>query len=170
VTTATDLEFAEVQVNPALAVQLDSQSRPDPQSISAAMHAAFGVLDSFVKRYGLKPNGPPRAIYTSYGAGGVSFTVAWPVESKPAVTDESPVRVDTLAGTKAYRFTHHGPYPNLAQTYNHITAFLKEKGWMQSEADWARYMPMWEEYLNDPQTTPPAELATYIYLPAATRN
>jgi len=36
---------------------------------------------------------------------------------------------------------------------------------MQSEADWARYTPMWEEYRNDPETTPEAELLTYIYLP-----
>ena len=41
----------------------------------------------------------------------------------------------------------------------------KAKGPLQCEADWARYMPMWEEYLNDPQTTPEAELLTYIYLP-----
>jgi AraC family transcriptional regulator len=40
-----------------------------------------------------------------------------------------------------------------------------EKQWMKSEADWARYMPMWEEYLNDPDSTPAAELVTYIYLP-----
>ena len=68
---------------------------------------------------------------------------------------------------KAYRFTHRGPYPDLAQTYRRITAFMKEKGWMESEADWSRYMPMWEEYLNDPETTPPAELLTYIYLAVA---
>jgi effector-binding domain-containing protein len=24
---------------------------------------------------------------------------------------------------------------------------------------------MWEEYVNDPQTTPPEKLVTYIYLP-----
>jgi effector-binding domain-containing protein len=53
------------------------------------------------------------------------------------------------------------------QTYGRISAFMKEKGCMQSEADWARYMPMWEEYLNDPATTPPTELMTYIYLPVA---
>ena len=56
---------------------------------------------------------------------------------------------------------------SLAATYGQITEFLKAKGLMQSEADWARYMPMWEEYLNDPQTTPGAELMTYIYLPAS---
>ena len=51
------------------------------------------------------------------------------------------------------------------KTYGRITEFLKEKGLLKSEADWARYMPMWEEYRNDPTTTPEAELVTYIYLP-----
>lgn len=165
-TTATDLEFAEVQVRPALAVQVAGQCAPDPQSIGAAMQTAFASLESFVNRHGLKPNGQPRAIYTAYGAGGVAFIAASPVAGPVGNIDEPPVRVDTLEGTKAYRFTHHGPYPNLAQTYNQITAFMKEKGWIESEAEWIRFMPMWEEYLNDPAKTPPAELVTYIYLPA----
>jgi len=52
-------------------------------------------------------------------------------------------------------------------TYGRITEFCKSKGLMQTEADWARYMPMWEEYLNDPQTTPADQLVTYIYLPVS---
>lgn len=165
---APDLEFAEVQVGPALAVQLPGECPPDPPSIGAAMRAAFDAQGSYVSRHGLTPNGQPRAIYTAYGAGGVSFVVALPVVAGPATAvDEPPIRVDTLGATKAYRFTHHGPYTALATTYNQITAFMKEKGWMESEADWMRYMPMWEEYLNDPDETLAAELATYIYLPVA---
>jgi hypothetical protein len=163
-----ELEFAEVQVGPALAVQLPGQCAPEPPSISAAMHAAFDALGSYVTRHGLTPNGQPRAIYTSYGAGAVSYIVALPVVAGPSTAvDESPIRVDTLGAAKAYRFTHHGPYAALAKTYNQITAFMMEMGLMHSEADWVRYMPMWEEYLNDPETTPAAELATYIYLPVA---
>jgi hypothetical protein len=166
--TATDLEFAEVQVPPALAVQFSSQCAPDPASISTAMRSAFGALMGFLARHRLAPTGQPRAIYTAYGATGVSFTVAMPVAAGPAApVDEPSIRVDTLSPTRAYRFTHHGPYANLMQTYGQITAFMKEKGMMQSDADWARYMPMWEEYLNDPEKTPAADLVTYIYLPAA---
>jgi len=51
------------------------------------------------------------------------------------------------------------------QTYNRIGHWLTAKGLMSSEADWAKFSPMWEEYLTDPQTTPPSELRTYIYLP-----
>jgi hypothetical protein len=36
---------------------------------------------------------------------------------------------------------------------------------MQTEDDWLRYMPMWEEYVTDPDTTPAESLVTYIYLP-----
>jgi effector-binding domain-containing protein len=166
--TATALEFAEVQVAPALAVQLDLECGPDPASIGAAMRTGFESLMSFINRHSLVPNNQPRAIYTAYGPGGVSVTLALPVAAAPASSlVNPPIRVDTLQGTKALRFTHHGPYARLADTYGRITAFMIEKQWMGSEADWARYMPMWEEYINDPDSTPAAELMTYIYLPVA---
>jgi effector-binding domain-containing protein len=42
---------------------------------------------------------------------------------------------------------------------------MQTQGLLKTEADWARFMPMWEEYLNDPETVPEAELVTYIYVP-----
>ena len=164
--TATELEFVELKSAAALAVQLSAKSGPDPASIGAAMHPAFEAAMSFVTRHGLMMTGQPRTIYTDYRSDGVSFTVALPVAAAPEQpVEESSIRVDTLPALKTYRFTHHGPYPNLAHTYSQITAFMIERGWMKSEADWARYMPMWEEYMNDPDTTPPSELITHIYLP-----
>ncbi len=165
--TASDLEFVEVDVPPVLAVQLQGRSAPDPGSISGAMAAGFGTVMAYVGRHHLTPNGPPRAIYTSYGAEGVTFLLAIPVPAGPGDAADPSAAVGPLPGARAYRFTHHGPYQNLMSTYGRITAFLQAKGWMQTQADWARYMPMWEEYRNDPQTTPPPELLTYIYLPAA---
>jgi effector-binding domain-containing protein len=104
----------------------------------------------------------------AYGPGGVSITLALPVAAAPpSSVVEPPIRLDTLQGVKALRFTHLGPYTDLAHTYSRITAFMIEKQWMGSEADWARYMPMWEEYMTDPDRTPAAELMTYIYLPVS---
>ncbi len=165
--TATDIEFAEVEVAPALAVQVRGECAPDPPSIKAAMNSGFAAVMEYIGRHQLTPNGQPRAIYTAYGPKGVSFVLAMPVAAAPGnAGDDATATVETLAGIKTYRFTHHGPYENLAQTYGQITAFLKSKGWIQTEADWARYMPMWEEYMNPPETTPPEQLLTYIYLPA----
>ena len=164
--TAAELEFAEVKSATALAVQLSVKAGPDPASIGAAMHSAFEAAMSFVTRHRLRMTGQPRTIYTDYRPDGVSFTVALPVAAAPEQpVEESSIRVDTLPALKTYRFTHHGPYPNLAHTYSQITALMIERGWMKSEADWARYMPMWEEYMNDPDTTAPSELITHIHLP-----
>ncbi len=165
---ATDLEFAEVEVSPALAVQMVNTSGPDPASIGAAMQKSFLAVLEIVTRYGLTMNGQPRAIYTACGPDGVSFICALPVAAGPAEPVDNPqIRVGTIPGTKAYRFTHHGPYPKLAQTYNAITALMIEKGFMATEVDWVKFMPMWEEYMNDPETTPAEELVTHIYLPVA---
>jgi effector-binding domain-containing protein len=165
---ATDLEFAEVQVTPAVAVQLCGHCATDPASIGNAMRSAFETVMGYVTDHGLALTGPPRAIYTAYDAGGVSFMVALPVAAGPNEPAEpSAVFVGRLPGVHAYRFTHHGPYANMPQAYGQITAFLKGKGILRSDADWARHMPMWEEYQNDPAKTAAADLVTYIYLPAA---
>lgn len=167
--TTLNLGFAELHVAPALAVQWKGRSAPDGPSIMAAMEKGFHTLMRFVESHGLKTNGQPRTIYTEYGAAGVSFTLAVPVAAGEGHDVEEPdVIVDTLPGGAAYRFTHAGPYPKLAETYGQITEFMIGRGLMQSEADWARYAPMWEEYINDPDQTPPDELITYIYLPRPT--
>lgn len=163
---AEDLEFAEVEVSPVLAAQIPGQSTSDPSAISKAMGEAFDSLTTFLERQSLVPSGPPRAIYKSYGPEGTNFIVAMPIASPPAGPVESGAGfVDSLSGGKALRFTHHGPYRDLMTTYGRITEFMLFKGLMKSEADWARYMPMWEQYLNDPHTTHEADLVTHIYLP-----
>jgi effector-binding domain-containing protein len=160
------LEFTEVEVPPILAAQMPGQCAAEPAAIAAAMGETFGKLIAFVGQHALVPSGPPRAIYTAYIPDGVQFITALPIAAPPARPAEAgPGFVETLPAKKAMRFTHRGPYANLATTYGQITEFLKAKGLMQTEADWARYMPMWEEYLNDPHTTPEAKLMTYIYLP-----
>jgi AraC family transcriptional regulator len=156
----------EVQVDPTLAVQLQSRSGMDPAAISTAVSAAFDTLGEFLGRYSIKPVGPPRIIYTAWEGNETRFTVAFPVASPvPEIGTNETVSVATLSGTRALRFEHVGPYDTLRSTYDRIDAWLREHKAIQGEADWARYMPMWEEYLNDPQTTPASELITRIYLP-----
>jgi effector-binding domain-containing protein len=161
-----NLEQTEADVPPVLAAQLAGRSASDPAAISAAMGVAFGTIMQFLQRHGLAPVGPPRALYTEYGPQGTAFTVAMPIAAAPdAVAADGPVRVGTLGGGKALRFTHRGPYRDLAKTYERIAQIMQAQGRMKDASDWARYTPMWEEYLNDPRTTPEADLLTHIYLP-----
>ena len=160
------LDFAEVEVASVPAVQVPGECGSDPAAISGAIGEAFDRLMGLVQPHKLTPSGPPRTIYTAYGPDGIKFIVALPIAASSAVSIEADSGfVGSLAAAKAMRFTHRGPYADLMKTYGLITEFLKARGLMQTEADWAKYMPMWEEYLNDPQTTPAAELVTYIYLP-----
>jgi len=164
--TFDSLEFTEVEVPPVLAAQVSGQSVPDPAAIGKAMGVTFGQLMGFVGQHKLCPAGPPRCIYTAHSPKGLTFTVAMPIAKAPAkLVKAGPGSIQSIPGAKALRFTHHGAYANLRKTYGQIGEFLKTKGLMKTDADWARYMPMWEEYLNDPQTTPGANLLTYIYLP-----
>jgi effector-binding domain-containing protein len=155
----------EVDVGPALAVQLDCESGSEPREIGAAMESGFRQVMEFIGARGIQLAGPPRAIYTDYGPTSVRFTLAIPVLGPLPDDAEGPVRVGELAGGRTLRFIHVGPYDRLAATYEGITAWMTEEGRMESEADWVKYMPMWEEYVSDPERTAPEELVTYIHLP-----
>ncbi|MGE5293562.1 MAG: GyrI-like domain-containing protein [Solirubrobacterales bacterium] len=160
------LEFAEVDVPRILAAQMSGAVGPNPVAIAGAIRSAFDELTGFVRQHKLSPSGPPRVIYTAHGPQGVRFTVAMPIPAPPVATRMiGPCFVKPIPAARAMRFTHHGPYAELSKTYALITEFLKAKGLIKTDADWARYMPMWEEFLNDPQTTPPEKLVTHIYLP-----
>ncbi len=161
------LEFTETEVAPVLAAQVKGECAMEPSSIGPAISKTFDTLCQFLQSHALTTAGPPRTIYATYSPPGMTFIVAAPIASAPSEPIEGEEGfIGELDGAKAFRFTHHGSYDGLMNTYGQITAFLKAKGLMQSEADWARFMPMWEEYLNDPHTTPEADLLTYIYLPA----
>ena len=164
--TTTQLETMEVEVPPAVAVQLPVTCAPD--AIAAEMPKAFATLGAFIARHGLVCEGPPRAIYTSWGAT-ASFTLAFPIAAPPSTPDhQDKVVIGPLAGGRALRIVHHGPYNTIRETYGQIDAWLRERGAIRTEADWSRYRGMWEEYVNEPGQVPDEDLKTNIYLPLPT--
>jgi len=163
--TMSRLESMEVEVAPTLAVQLAVTCATDHAGIAAAMTSSFATLGEFMARSKLAPAGPPRAIYTNWGAT-TSFTLALPIVAAPPVTESArDIVIGKLAGGRALRFVHRGPYDTIRTTYGQIDAWLRERGAIKTDADWARYSGMWEEYLGEPGTMPDSELSTNIYLP-----
>ena len=161
-----DLEFSRVDVFPTPAAQVAGESASDPDAVARAVDKAFAKLFAFVKKNGLSAWGAPRALYTECGPKRTKFIVAVPILKTPG----EPIRggsayTGELAGGSAYRFTHRGSYGGLAATYDCITRFMTARGLMAGSDDWDRYMPMWEEYANNPAKTPEDDLLTYIYLP-----
>ena len=164
-TDIIQLESMEVTVPSTLVVQCQATSSTEPAAIAQAVGAAFGTIEAFQRRNSIPAAGPPRVIYSEWGADGVRFTAAVPVaEVPPNVADGQDVSIKALPEVTALRFVHRGPYREVRHTYERIEAWLRERGGIRTAADWARYSPMWEEYLNDPATTPESDLVTRIYL------
>lgn len=163
--TITPLESMEVEVAPTIAVQLAVTCATDPAAIATAMQSSFATLGEFMARNKLAPAGPPRAIYATWGAT-TSFTLAFPIVAPPPVPESArDIVIGTLPGGRALRFVHRGPYDTIRVTYGQIDGWLRERGAIKTDADWARYTGMWEEYLGEPGTMPDSELSTNIYLP-----
>lgn len=156
------LQPSEVHNEPVLAMQVELHC--GPTEIPATLQSGFGTLMGFAAMHNVQFAGPPRVVYTGMGATGVDMTLAIPVAGGPSDVS-GPVRIAELPASNSLRFTHMGPYERLMETYGAVTQWMLEHGRMQSEEDWAKYMPMWEEYPNDPATTPAHELITFIHLP-----
>lgn len=162
--TMTQLENMEVTVPATLVAQIEGL-KTKPDDLGGEIGKAFGRLYAAIGRAGLKHSGPPRAIYTAWSQNEVSFSVAVPIDRAPATPlDVDGVRTARLPGVVALRFIHHGPYRDIRMTYDRIEAWLRERGGIRTPSDWAHYSPMWEEYVNDPATTPESDLETRVYL------
>ena len=162
--TATQLENMEVTVPATLVAQIEGLTcKPDDPG--TVISGALGRLYGAINRAGLTPTAPPRVIYTEVGPDEMRFTVAAPVDRSSAAPMGQGISIAMLPERPALRFVHRGPYAELERTYAQIESWLRERGGMKTHADWARYSPMWEEYLNDPTTTPESELLTHIFLP-----
>lgn len=165
-TDITELKSMEVEVPATRIIACNASSASDSNAISAALGAAFQKIEAFRDANHIRASGPPRVVYTEWSPAGVKFTAAIPIGEMPPpnVLDTTDVAIKAIPEARALRFEHRGPYREVRQTYNQIEAWLRARGGIKTPADWAHYAPMWEEYLNDPATTPESDLITRIYL------
>ena len=164
-TDVTNLESMEVTLPTTLVAECRATSTADSGAISAAVATAFENIQAFQRANGITAAGPPRVVYTEWSPTGVHFTAAIPIAAVPPdVTTSADVSIATIPETQALRFLHRGPYRDIRTTYDRIEAWLRARGGIKTPSDWARYSPMWEEYMSDPATTPESELLTRIYL------
>jgi AraC family transcriptional regulator len=73
---------------------------------------------------------------------------------------EGEIGVQTVGGGTYAVTTHHGPYEEFSKTYAELCG-----QWIPKHERTIRAEPCLEVYLNDPESTPPAELLTDVYLP-----
>lgn len=76
------------------------------------------------------------------------------------VVAEDGAEIVALPAGAVARLLFTGPYAELEAPYGWLYG-----GWLAQSGREPADAPCWEEYLNDPKTTPPAELKTAIFMP-----
>ena len=126
-------------------------------NISAVMGELFGELTDFLGESGQVPIGMPLAIYHSMESGEVDLECAMPVATH--MEGRGRVTAGELPAGKAAVTTHMGPYQELSQTWDALTA------WMGEQDLQPRSSP-WEVYVNDPGAEPDqSKWRTDIFFP-----
>jgi effector-binding domain-containing protein len=164
---ALELHPIDVALEATPLAQLGGLVADTPGAVGAQVPRAFERLYGFVQRHRLHVDGPPMTVYYDTAPSGrTRFAVAVPVvDPRRPIARDGAIQLITRPAMRARQFLHVGPYEGLADTYRQITDWMLEHGDMQRPDDWAQCMPMWEEYLSDPEVVPRSELETRIVLP-----
>ncbi len=146
------MEIRDLLARPALTVRTTTSFGNLPNTVGEA----YGAIMMCLQKKGKAPAGNPFVIYYNTDMENLDVEIGFPVEA--GVQGEGNVCISQMPGGRAATAMHAGSYETLANTYEALTAFVKDKG-LEPET-W-----MWETYLNSPQDTPPDQLRTEIVFP-----
>ena len=131
-----------------------------PEEIGPAMGEAIRTVWDFMQRNAIPPAGPVLAVYYDYSEDEMEFRTGFFVTPEDAARADGPVKADKTPAVRAAHAVHTGPYPALQETYGRVMSEMEQAGHSYGK-------PTWEVYLNDPDTTPEAELKTEIFIALA---
>jgi effector-binding domain-containing protein len=121
------------------------------------MGQAFGVLFRRLEELGIRPAGPPFAIYHEFGHDSIDVEICVPV--KAIVVGGDVFESRELPATTVVRTLHVGPYDELGGAYDAITGWIETHGTRPAG-------PVRERYLNGPgDGVEPAAYATEVEMP-----
>lgn len=118
-------------------------------------HALFQELWEELARRGMRQAGPVQMLYHSQE---FSYENA-DVEVQVVVEPGTPGAGKKPAYAACATVIHKGPYEGLPSAYEALAA------WMAKHPEYRISGPAIDRYLNDPDTTPPEELATGVLFP-----
>lgn len=131
--------------------------------IGPAMNEAYSEADQRMAAAGVPTDGQMVSVYHRFDtkSGIFEFTSGYQVpEGKaPATTNSKGLSVWSLPATTAFRVDHRGKYDHLGNAWSAANQIARYKKMKQSKVG------TFEIYKNKPETTPPEELETEIYLP-----
>ena len=148
-------ETIDLTAHPA--AYLDGKAGRD--EVYSAIIGAIGMVRTEISKAGLKPAGPPIAVFLEADDSGFKFRAAVPLASAPDGKTQlsDAVKIGQTPVGKAMRFEHRGAYDDIDGTYEAITAYLDEKGVDAQDV-------FVEEYLNDVKSPEDPNLKVDIYV------
>ena len=136
------------------------KSSMKPEEIGKATGDAFQEVWGFMEKNHIPPAGAGLSVYYDYSEDEMEFRVGFFVSPEDAKKAEGAVKADKTPALRVAHAVHMGPYEGLQQLYGAIMGEMQWSGHRYGK-------PTWEVYHNDPDTTPPAELKTEVFIALA---
>jgi effector-binding domain-containing protein len=145
----------EVKEQPAQ-FTLSIRTRTAVQNLPQVFGAGYGAIAQYLGERGEQPAGPPFAAYYNIDMADLDVELGFPVTHP--VTGRGEIEAGDIPGGKVATCLYTGPYSDIEQAYTAISE------WMQGHGH-APIGVAYEQYLNDPNETDPADLQTRIIFP-----
>lgn len=145
-------ELIDRPAQPTLVIR----TRTAAQNLPQVVGQAYGAIMAYAGRLGLQPGGAPFVAYYNMDMEDLDMEIGFPFEQPPP--GEGSVLAGEIPGGKAAACLHVGPYDQLGGAYDALNKWMQANGHTPTGV-------AYEFYLNDPQTTPPAELRTQLVFP-----
>lgn len=124
----------------------------------ATMGEGFATLGRMFATAKAQMAGNPLAHYTDFDATSASFELGFPVlEADIPALRAAGVSIGKTPGGRNMTATLVGPYDTVSQTYDRMTAAMKQQQLSGSK-------DMWESYISPPET-PPEQIRTDVIWP-----
>jgi effector-binding domain-containing protein len=140
------------QTQPALVIR----TRASVQMLPQVLGPAWGAIAQYAARLGAQPSGPPFVAYHNMDMQDLDLEIGFPFVQ--GIAGEGEVLAGDIPGGKAAECLHVGPYDKVGAAYEALQKWMEANGYAPSGV-------AYEFYLNDPRSTPAAELQTRVIFP-----
>jgi effector-binding domain-containing protein len=157
---AAEVEIRDLDPKPTVAVRV----MRTPQDLAAAFPDYLPQIAHRMADLGGEVAGPPYARYHRFEADRVDVEIGAPVAvpvtqlRELAEAAEGEVARSELPGGRAAVLVHTGPYSRIGESWAQLSQWIAAAGHSSAA-------PGWEDYIDDPERTPPEELRTELVHP-----
>lgn len=135
---------------------LSIRTRTPFSALPQTLGTVYGRVMQVMGEIGIGPAGAPFVAYYNQDMQDLDVEIGFPVAGQVAGKED--VQFNRIPGGKMATCLYTGPYAQIEAAYNQFMPWVEEQGLQLTPH-------MYEFYLNDPASTPEAELQTLIVWP-----